>query len=895
MKKHILFIVSITICTVFGLGFVANNNDPIASILAKLEQYSQENPQEKVHLHMDKPFYSVGDDIWFKAYIVNAEDNRLSNLSKIFYVELLTPNDSITQSLRLPVIAGLCAGNFTLTDPLPEGNYRIRAYTNLMRNNEGFIFDKTIRVGNSPTSEVITNVSYSFSKDGEKDIVHADLIYAKLNGEPLAGQDVSYDIQINNKIVNKGKGVTDGEGHLRISFTNSNPQLINWGQINTSFVYESTKISKAFPIKAASNNVDVQFFPESGQQIVNTRSKMGFKAVGADGLGVKVTGYVIDKNNNQIIDFESENAGMGSFTFGPEAGNTYTAVVKFTDGTEKKFDLPKAFESGYSLTVTNSNPDTLLVKVNASANFSTNKVALIAQSNSRVKFVADIVLKGGPTVVKIPKNKLPLGILQLTLFASNQPVAERLSFIRKSEKLNVAVSTDKKSYGKREKVKMDLKVTDQTGNPVQTLLSLAVTDQSKVSIDEINETTIYSNLLLSSDIKGYIEKPNYYFVNVNDKKNRDLDNLLITQGWSRFNWQTILNGTNKPLIYQPELSLSISGQVVTLGGSPVPGAKVTLLTSAGKGLLLDTIADNNGRFNFDRLVFEENTKFVVQAKNPKDKKYNVEVLLDPIPKATIARNKNNADVEINVDNSLLTYLQNSRKQYEEMVRLGLVERAIDLSQVTVVEKRTDFAADDYFAAGTESQAIGGDKFQNCADILQCIQTLVPGVTVANNKLYLPRNISSEIAMGIIIDGIPVESDYLMNLTPQDVASMRVYRDMAGIGIMGRSGGGNISITTRRGTGAYTARYTPNVKTSISSGLSKIKQFYAPKYDDPKIDSKVADLRSTIYWNPQILTNKEGFASVEFFNADGTGVYRTVIEGLTTTGRLAHQTFNFNVK
>src|SRR5690606_20340392 len=118
---------------------------------------------------------------------VNAEDNRLSNLSKIFYVELLTPNDSVTQSLRLPVIAGLCAGNFTLTDPLPEGNYRIRAYTNLMRNNSDFIFDKTIRVGNSPANEVITNVSYSFSKDGEKEIVYADIIYAKINGEPLAG------------------------------------------------------------------------------------------------------------------------------------------------------------------------------------------------------------------------------------------------------------------------------------------------------------------------------------------------------------------------------------------------------------------------------------------------------------------------------------------------------------------------------------------------------------------------------------------------------------------------------------------------------------------------------------------------------------------------------------
>jgi uncharacterized protein YfaS (alpha-2-macroglobulin family) len=95
---------------------------------------ANEHPQEKVYLQFDKPSYAIGDDIWFKAYVTIGNKHQLSALSEILNVDLIDENDSVKRSIKVPLIGGLANGDFALADSMQEGNYRIRAYTNWMRN-----------------------------------------------------------------------------------------------------------------------------------------------------------------------------------------------------------------------------------------------------------------------------------------------------------------------------------------------------------------------------------------------------------------------------------------------------------------------------------------------------------------------------------------------------------------------------------------------------------------------------------------------------------------------------------------------------------------------------------------------------------------------------------------
>ena len=156
-------------------------DDPLKNIFLRLEKHQTQYPQEKVHLHLDKPYYAAGDSIWFKAYVVAAEDNKLSGISKILYAELIDDRDSVVQSLRLPLAAGLGSGNFSLADTLQEGKYRVRAYTQWMRNfGEDFFFDKTVPIGNVTPGNITSDIQYVYKEDKNRQSVLATIHYKDL-------------------------------------------------------------------------------------------------------------------------------------------------------------------------------------------------------------------------------------------------------------------------------------------------------------------------------------------------------------------------------------------------------------------------------------------------------------------------------------------------------------------------------------------------------------------------------------------------------------------------------------------------------------------------------------------------------------------------------------------
>jgi len=894
MKLKFLFPLLLFMLALAAIAYKADD-DPFSLLLKKLEEYNEKYAQEKVHLHLDKPYYAIGDDIWFKAYVINSQNSKLSQISNVLYVELINEKDSVKKQLKLPLVSGVTWGDFKLSDSLTEGNYRIRAYTQWMRNSgPDFFFDKTIKIGNSWTNNVFTRANYSYSKQNTAEQVNAAIGFTTKEGKPYAQNEVDYEVILNFRSLAKGKAVTNEQGQVSISFLNTQPGLYRSGRIITTLhLPDKKKVIKQIPVKAASNELDVQFFPEGGNLVQGLPSKVGIKAINASGTGEDITGVIMEDTGQEITRFSTIHLGMGSFILNPRSGKTYQAKIKFKDGSESTFDLPKVQDKGYVLNI-QSNKDNLTARIMISQDLiGTGELKLVAQHNGNVYFVLRTKAQKQLATATIPLKDLPAGIIQFTLFsAGNVPVSERLVFVHNNtNKIDLKVSSQKQNYAAREKVDLKLEAGIDS-KPLEGTFSVAVTNTAVVAPDEENESNIFTSLLLSSDISGYIEKPNYYFLNSDTRAQEALDNLMLTQGWRRILWKNVINNVPPEIRFEPEKTLQISGTITTYGGKPSPNSKVMLFSSSGGVFAMDTITDAQGRFNFDNLVFNDSTRFIVQARNAKDKK-NVEIKLDVTPGQLVTKSKNTGDIEINVNEALSSYLKGSNNFFEELTRRGLLEKSITLKEVNIVEKKNPAKnSSNLNGAGNADAVITSDQLQTCPTLSQCLQGRVAGLIIRNGQAYLLRN--GNTPMQIIIDGMSVEPDFLDNITPTDVESIEILKSINYTTIYGmRGGGGVLVITTKRGGGTSSiSAFTPGIMTFSPKGFYTSREFYAPKYE---VASSIPDLRNTIYWNPNIITAKTGTANFSYYNADLAGTYRVVVEGTDLNGNIGRAVYTYEVK
>lgn len=885
-----------------GICFAFANklaDDPFSDLIKRLQEYNKNYAQEKIHLHLDKPYYAIGDDIWFKAYIINTLTNEPSDISRALYVELINEKNAIKSQIKLPMQGGISWGDFKLPDTLSEGNYRIRAYTQWMRNaGTEYFFDKTIKIGNSWANKVFTKTAYSYIKEDNTDKVTSKIQFTDKNGKPYSNSEVTYEVQMNAKSLARGKATTDTEGEISISFSNNQQGQPTSGNILATLTLPNKeKIIKNIPITATSNNIDVQFFAEGGNLVESLPNRVAIKAVNTTGLGEDMSGIIVDNEGTEVNRFETIYRGMGSFVINPQPGKIYTAKVRFKDGSEKSYALPKVQTSGYVLSVNNSNPEKIAVKIMLSADLIGNsELKLVAQHSGNIYFVTKAQSQKQIVTANIPKKELPSGIVQFTLFnAANNPVCERLAFVNNIEdRINATVENLKPGYPKRGQV--DINLLAKFGDkPLRGSFSVSVTNTASVKPDPENETNILTTMLLTSDLAGYIETPNYYFLNNDEKTAQALDNLMLTQGWRRILWKTIINNTQPVNTFKPEKSLGISGVITSYGGKPLPNSKVSLFSSSGGFFAIDTLTDAQGRFNFDNLIFGDSTKFIVQGRTAKNKK-SVDIKLDIVPGQVVTKNKNTGDIEVNVNEALQGYLKQSSNYFDELTKRGLLERTLVLKEVNIVEKRNQAQnSSNLNGAGRADYVVTAEMLQTCPTLSMCLQGRVAGLIIQGGVPYLMRNMSSGQPMQIILDGMNVGSEFLDNIMPSDVETIEVLKSIGNTAIYGSQGGGGVLvITTKRGGGVSTSSFAPGIITHAPKGYHTIREFYSPKYDASVPDNR-SDFRSTVYWNPQLVTDTEGKGKFSFFNTDEAGTYRIVIEGIDMMGHLARAVYTYEVK
>lgn len=876
------------------------------NIMNKSKKLAEERPTERVYVHFDKPYYSVADTIWFKTYLT-MEQNFPSILSKVVYVDIINDKDSLVQSVKLPVVKGVATGNIPLTPgTYKQGNYYIKAYTLWMLNfGEEFFFSKTIPVGEAIDKQLITHFSYKTTQTDKNQNIEAIVQFKNSENVAQANKTVNWKVTSNFDVVSKGKGTTDQNGILRIKVDSRKNEPITNGELITDMTLSETDIvTSNFKLKPSKNTNDVQFFPEGGDLISGVATRIAFKAINGAGLGIDVKGTVTDNGGNKLVDFTSGHLGMGSFYLNAEDTKTYTANITFKDGTTKNFELPKPAKSGITLQITNTDPLVIALKIFANeAYFAANKeksVFIVGSNGGVVYYAAKTKLNTLVTNAKIPKDKFPSGITQITLFnETGDPVSERLAFNYPKSVGNVSLKTDLATYKPRQKVKMTVTAKNGT-TPVEGSYSISVTDDQKVPVNEDNEITILSSLLLTSDLKGYIEKPNYYFNKPDEKKTTDLDVLMLTQGYRRFNFKDIMTGQLAPITLLPEQDMRISGTLRDRTGMPVRKGALRL-TVTGSKYAAETITNNTGVFVFPNLNIPDSSEVVINAKYSANGS-SLMILLDGQLAAPISKNPKQLDEVVNIDSALAPYLNNSKKQYNYL-------RTLKEVKIEGAKVKKPSHADYPSLAGLSNitgTTIDGDRFQGCNTFALCLQTLAMGLTFYENNFYVTRdyNQGNKTPVQIFINGSPSDYFALTAVQSAEVESVEVFPKDE-LGTVNRLYGTNGVLVINlkkapKGQKISLAEFKKlipeaNLLKFSPKGFSTQREFYSPKYVNAASTYNFNDLRSTIYWNPKVTPDATGILSLDYYNGDGNGTYRAVIEGVDKEGNISRSVYHYSVK
>jgi len=427
-----------------------------------------------------------------------------------------------------------------------------------------------------------------------------------------------------------------------------------------------------------------------------------------------------------------------------------------------------------------------------------------------------------------------------------------------------------------------------------------VTNDDIVSENEDKAGNILTSLLLTSDLKGYVEDPDYYFADTSAGARRDLDELMLTQGYRHFEWRQVLDTASQATRFQPEKGISIAGQITNFLNKPVARGTVTLLQQNGK-LFLNTKTDDKGLFRFTNLVFADSVQFELSAVNASNKNSTKITWFNPVKDAPPVQKTSNTTQAAD-DERLNVFVENEKAQQHGLIASGKISGVL-LKTVNIHSRKSD----DLYRTLSFAGAGNADQVMHAAEIEQIGGQLstslfgrLRGVRFQNGTPILTQfSPFNTHPMLVIIDGNVLPGDPLPNIDFLDVNSVETVEVLkyASASIYGAAGGnGVLVITTKEGGGVDAADIASvGVLPVKPAGFYKARDFYSPKYDNVTKADKTPDLRSTIYWKPEIKTDANGNASFDFCNSDGTGTYKVTLEGIDSDGNIGRQVFTYQVQ
>ncbi|WP_294142978.1 hypothetical protein [uncultured Sanguibacteroides sp.] len=839
-------------------------------LAGKFYDFFQKTPKEKIYLHTDKEIYYAGENIWFRAHQVDAATHIPQVISRILYVELTDKQDSVLQRLKFMEWDSAFSGNIKLPEKMTQGNYSIRAFTYWMQN-EGadYFFKKNIRILNPSEARVNTHVKYIRAADSS---LRAEITLTNARDIPYSRESFQYEVNKRNaagKIQNRR---TDDKGILRIELEPDDYSI----HLSTKDK-SSVDLDRYLYIPMESADFDVQFFPEGGNLLTNNYQTIAFKAIDSNGLSTEIEGNIYS-DSTVIAKIKSEYKGMGSFKLPVYNNKHYYAELTNSNGITKRFDLPSPVDNGFGiqLTVRDSVIEYKIMQ-GEKATYPPGMTLLLQCRGQLINLVpANERYSGG----KILRHSLPEGIIHAALIDSAYKVySQRLFFVRPENLVKLDITTNKEEFVSRENATVDLLLDSIAGRGS---FSMAVVpDSDRDTLYYIDD--IQSNLLLTSDLKGYIEEPGYYFSDTTETIARHTDLLMLTHGWTRFNIADIAKDKPEDYEFYLERGQSIAGKVKDVWGKDAKNASLLFLSD--KGDITMTGTDSSGRF-CNNLFFVDGTNFVVRATNRKGK-HRVEIEFDkekflPVSNFFPYNEKIRQEEDDFYKNAYENYY------YENGEKIYL------LNEVKVVRKippkkytKYDNWVDDLYRL--DSTQIADDPEE---DIVKLIVRRFPGLMSYNNEVYRLGPYPPKPRIEMMVNGFSEHNSTFVRMIPK--------RFLLGISLLTGPVARNftnpfdtsackdtvILITTRPDYHFEKPSTHFNINRIRPQGIQIPDEFYVPKYEIDSIrHSKTKDERTTLYWNPEIWIEPDKPNKLSFYTGDKRGSYSIIIEGVTRKGAI----------
>lgn len=797
----------------------------LQSFLRNIHTFNHLYPQEKVYLHFDNNAYFQGDTIWFAAYVVSAETLQPADLSRVLYVELLSEEGELVSTQRLEIKDGRCHGQIALCremdrlgltkqyqytfypiNPrtnnyilnLPSGYYEVRAYTRNMLNwGTDVCFSRVLPVFDVPNQEGC------YFPDGTQTTP-------------------------TSLMKNKGKEFA----HIR---------------------EEQRKNS----------SVHIDFYPEGGQIVRGLPSRVAFKVTDERGGALKAEGCLC-RNKEPIVNINTIHDGMGSFNFIPQEG-TYSLNLT-VEGKRYDFDLPDFEEQGVSLLVKTVKRDSLQIAVSYSTELQSKELGISIVCRGRpVYFKSLPVLRKEKVrylLPNIPMKKLPPGVNLLTIFDTDGRIyAERKFFVYDSQRPDSVswsiVEGHCNPFGLIS-VKLHYGFSDDEKRPAVVLLSI---QDKSAYVKTNNNVGLQTYMLLTSDLKGYIHQPEFYFAADDSLHRQALDLLMLTQGWNRYDWRNMAGVTPFRQDHFVEKGLSVEGQIKHPKKEYFL-EKIKVAMSIGEKNRVDQwgscITDEEGRFFFLLEPFTGRWSMHLSLFGNKNKGEAGRILLhrefSPVPRpfnwlekemmmpAPLMDKNSFSFTGVNQLREVTVHKGRRRMLKFDFINMrDMREKALDRGE-KIRSRMTikDFIEDLY---GTFSYPIfwgGGARYKRWLKSGRSVLQDYPSGDIFN-------------AEDTSIDDI----DYIIVYDSPYAHQKINWRKDISVKVL----------EEKRKTilfWAYNRKYFPGNRTTYIDGYSYVADYYHPRYNREMIPGEV-DYRRTLYWNPALCLDEKGEATVTFYN------------------------------
>lgn len=840
----------------------AQSSDTIFSRYFRYAQnFADSYPREKVSLHLDNASYYLGDTIWFKAYVVTAEQNLPTTISKPLYVELLDQLGNVVERQIIQLTDGEGTGQIILNNTFFTGYYEMRAYTKWM-----LAFDNP-----SCFSRVLP-------------------VYRKR--------------------------LSDEE----------TPRSIATYRMDASMKQRPKDKEKKFTVR---------FFPEGGQLVKGISSIVAFEATSRDKGAADVEGTVVLPSGEELAHIRSLHDGMGYFEYKPEE-KAGVAKIDY-EGSTYQFDLPEALPQGYVLRIDNRR-EMLDITVTRSSQAMKDTLAVFVSSQGRPYKCMTLDFEDELNCqFRISTKELPPGVQQISLVnLKGETLCERFCYVMPRSSMLLACKTDHALYRPFEPVTCRIKVRDHLNRPVQANLSVSIRNGVESDFREYDHS-IYTDLLLVSDLKGYIHQPGFYFENQSAERFKMLDVLLLVRGWRKYDLSRLIG--KRPFLprYLPETSLTLYGQVESYFGKALRNVGVSILARRDSVSIAGmTKTDSLGYFSAPVDGFSGSMDALIQTRN-EGKKWNKQAVVKLFRNFEPSLRKLDY-YELNPEwketGDLKQLLDTLDIAYKDSV-FGpdhhlLDEVVVNAKRLNLLLKQTERFEKEILGYYNITQVVDKmrDKGEAVYNLPMLLKELNPNFRLSDS-LSLHYNNSRVLFIvngGVLSYG---KTDYVLDKDVDAIKSIMLYYDQAGgesVFVMnkqsnrvtkftannfwsGRWQDGDLSelplqdaIGADSGPDALwgekdrkTMKKSPLQKSSVVvcsittiddwdpnktykarrgirhtyiQGYNEPLEFYSPAYPDGA-PLYTEDSRRTLYWNPNVKTNEKGEVVIQCYNSDNS--------------------------